>query len=264
MKRKIISDAITNISSEYIEKAADYSVSRKKRKPILIKCAAMAACLCLVVAGAITLFPEQQSNSPVSGVLAEVTEILNDNQFEAVITGEDGNFNKNDVVTVTYESNEKIVIAIGDTVAITYSKFEKTGRGYKISAGQIEIVSARGQQNGTTEVIEFHGTQFNKADLSKETLEWLEQYNSLSPEEQLSISFVPSELRSSKGGEANADDYVVFHGETFLKAELSIETLEWLEWYNSLTPEGQLAVNSIPSDLYTYDNTGTVEEIADE
>lgn len=33
MKKKIISDAVTNISSEYIEKAADYTVARKKANP---------------------------------------------------------------------------------------------------------------------------------------------------------------------------------------------------------------------------------------
>ena len=113
--------------------------------------------------------------------------------------------------------------------------------------------------NTNGEVIEFHGSQFSKADLSAETLEWLEWYNSLSPEEQLAVSSVPSELYASNGGEANADDYIVFHGKTFLKANLSNETLEWLEWYNSLSAEEQLCVSSIPSDLYTCDGSGTVE-----
>lgn len=48
-KKKIISDAITNISTEYIEKAAAYTVAKKSRKPVWLKWGAMAACLCLVI-----------------------------------------------------------------------------------------------------------------------------------------------------------------------------------------------------------------------
>ncbi len=49
MTKRTISDAITNISTEYIEKAADYTVTKKARKPVWVKWAAMAACLILVV-----------------------------------------------------------------------------------------------------------------------------------------------------------------------------------------------------------------------
>ena len=45
-----------------------------------------------------------------------------------------------------------------------------------------------------TETISFHDKTFNKADLSPETLNWLIQYNNLSEEEQLAISFIPSDL----------------------------------------------------------------------
>lgn len=55
MTRKTISDAVTNISTEYIEKAADYTVAKKAHKPVWVKWAAMAACLCLVVVGVLTI-----------------------------------------------------------------------------------------------------------------------------------------------------------------------------------------------------------------
>ena len=45
-----------------------------------------------------------------------------------------------------------------------------------------------------TEVIVFHDKVFNKSDLSEETIKWLENYNSLSEEEQLAISSIPAEL----------------------------------------------------------------------
>ena len=42
---------------------------------------------------------------------------------------------------------------------------------------------------------------------------------------------------------------VMFNEQTFDKADLSQETLEWLEWYNGLTEAEQLAVDYIPADL---------------
>lgn len=52
MTGKTISDAITDINPEYIEKAADYTAAKKARRPAWVKWAAMAACLCLVLAAA--------------------------------------------------------------------------------------------------------------------------------------------------------------------------------------------------------------------
>ena len=50
MIRKTISDAVSNISTRHIEEAADFSAT-KAHKPVWIKWATMAACLCLVVTG---------------------------------------------------------------------------------------------------------------------------------------------------------------------------------------------------------------------
>lgn len=63
MTRKTISDAVTNINAEYIEKAADYTVAKKTRKPVWVKWAAMAACLCLVIVGAYVI----QNPAPGAG-----------------------------------------------------------------------------------------------------------------------------------------------------------------------------------------------------
>ena len=57
-------------------------------------------------------------------------------------------------------------------------------------------------------------------------------------------------LRHSLGRPSRSD---------FVQSDLSEETLEWLEWYNSIPPEKQLAVNSIPAELYTDDGAGTVD-----
>lgn len=63
---------------------------------------------------------------------------------------------------------------------------------------------------------------------------------------------------------AGVGETVEFHGELFSIVELSEETLEWLEWYNSLTPEEQLAISYVPNELYSYDGSGVTETVADE
>ena len=57
----------------------------------------------------------------------------------------------------------------------------------------------------------------------------------------------------------HGNETVEFEGQLFNKSDLSEETLEWLEWYNSIPQEKQLAVNSIPAELYTDDGAGTVD-----
>lgn len=62
---------------------------------------------------------------------------------------------------------------------------------------------------------------------------------------------------------SSENEVVEFHGQSFNKSDLTEETLEWLEWYNSLSPEEQLAVSSIPADLYTDDGAGTLDSDAE-
>ena len=44
------------------------------------------------------------------------------------------------------------------------------------------------------DTVSFHDKTFNKADLSAETLEWLEKYNAMSEDEQLAICYIPADL----------------------------------------------------------------------
>lgn len=55
------------------------------------------------------------------------------------------------------------------------------------------------------ETITFHDKTFNKADLSQETIEWIEKYNALSESEQLAVSSIPSDL-CELYGYGNAED----------------------------------------------------------
>lgn len=43
---------------------------------------------------------------------------------------------------------------------------------------------------------------------------------------------------------------VWFNNKIINKSDLSADTLEWLEWYNTLSLEEKSAISSIPNDLY--------------
>ena len=62
----------------------------------------------------------------------------------------------------------------------------------------------------------------------------------------------------------DGNETVTFHDKTFNKADLSEETLEWLECSNSLSLEEHLAVSSTPAELYTHDRPGTLDSTAEE
>lgn len=61
MNKKIISEAIGNISNRHIEEAADFQV--RKKKPVRVKWGAVAACLCLMLLVVIPFF-NQTNVSP--------------------------------------------------------------------------------------------------------------------------------------------------------------------------------------------------------
>lgn len=47
----------------------------------------------------------------------------------------------------------------------------------------------------------------------------------------------------------DAENSITFNDRVFLKTELSSSTLEWLEFYNELSEEEQMATDSIPAEL---------------
>lgn len=71
MKRKIISDAVTNISDKHIVEAADYVAKTKKKNPkqIWLRWGALAACLCLVIG--IFIWQNQPQSHDKPGIVAD-------------------------------------------------------------------------------------------------------------------------------------------------------------------------------------------------
>lgn len=87
MTSKTISDAVTNISTRHIEEAADFRVEKKNRKFRWGKLTAVAACICLVLAGIFPLF-----NQPgVSPFVLTAYALESDNSLSAFIMREGEN-----------------------------------------------------------------------------------------------------------------------------------------------------------------------------
>ncbi|MBR4289137.1 MAG: hypothetical protein IKT52_00665 [Oscillospiraceae bacterium] len=61
------------------------------------------------------------------------------------------------------------------------------------------VLCLGGCSKAKEETVSFHNKTFHKSDLSEETLEWLEWYNQLNETQQLSISYIPSDLYKLSG-----------------------------------------------------------------
>jgi len=59
--------------------------------------------------------------------------------------------------------------------------------------------------------VEFHDQRFKISDLSKEALDWLEWYNSLSDDSKKMVNYVPSELLEKSSLPTKGDSAVLDH-----------------------------------------------------
>ncbi|MDE7186911.1 MAG: M56 family metallopeptidase, partial [Lachnospiraceae bacterium] len=63
------------------------------------------------------------------------------------------------------------------------------------------------------------------------------------------------------GNDVGDGSQIRYLDQWYSKGDLSDETIEWLEWYNSLPEEEQLAVNHVPHDLYELAGYGTGSDV---
>jgi len=66
-----------------------------------------------------------------------------------------------------------------------------------------------GCANNNNDTVQFHGKTISTSELSPETIEWLEMYNGLTEEEQLSISSIPNDLYKALGYSGTEDSEAV-------------------------------------------------------
>lgn len=143
MTNKTISDAITNISTEYIEKAADYSVAKKAHKPVWLKWAAMAACLCLVVGiflNSQNIADNSAGNDNIAMLFTEakvievyssrsvLVEIVEENIYNAkteqnlFLVGDIVQADFNEEIVLQFSAGDIIIIGRGNTAKVDYSQ----------------------------------------------------------------------------------------------------------------------------------------------
>lgn len=150
MKTPKLAIAMNYIDDNLISEAIDYTPTPSKMKTACFHHAIVAACLCLVVLGiariTVGFLSDQNTNTPVYGVLAEVIGIQDNGLYKVRITGEDQNFAKDDIIILHFDfvSNDSEIKSLktGDIIAITYSTYKSVGNIYEISHGQIEIVQS--------------------------------------------------------------------------------------------------------------------------
>lgn len=279
MNSKKFTEAMSEIDNKYVDEAIGYK--KKNQKPQWGKWAGIAACLLLIV-GLGTIIPSIfKQDTPEQLSTGAHLEFINvelieweSNGFKAIVvdTGNSSLFPIGAKLTVVFrEQNTEIVLDdgtsygygeiqiadigwdVGTVIDVGFGVYEEYAeeKEYenKVYAYHVELSSEN-------ETVSFHDKTFNKADLSEETLEWIERYNALSPEEQLAISSIPEDLYELCGyGNATEEvapteaDTVKYLDKTLNKSDLSAETLEWLEWFNGLSETEQLSVSFVPHDI---------------
>ena len=226
MTNEKLYEVLGDINEKHINEARAY---HKAKKPGWVKWEAMAACLCLIVVAIITvpsMLTPQESDGGAGGTIADAPPMVyvNDTLYKQSTKQTSYNELKDDFVYLG--------VIESDITNLQNNSNGNTSDGIPKENFQANhpIVGAKVYQYGNDIVVEIEGKY------------WL--YEPI---------------------EENAENEVVeFHGQLFNKSDLSEETLEWLEWYNSLSPEEQLAVSSIPADLYTDDSAGTLDSDAEE
>lgn len=196
MKNEKLLHAIGKIDDNLVSEATPEE--KKVKRFSWIKWGAVAACLVLALTVVIPMLTHNP-DEVVPGDLAPMVFVKDtlymqsatqtsfdelDDEFiylgeiasqvdQSQIPHEEFQANDNIIGSKVYQYGDDIVVLIKDK----YWLYEK-----RVSA----------QDNSAT--IEYDGNFYNKADLSAETIKWIVWYNSLSEEDKLAVSAIPSEL----------------------------------------------------------------------
>lgn len=252
MNARLFSEAMSEVNDKYYEEAENYHCKEHR----WVRWIAMAACLCLMVAAAIPIVDhfndvaadiepmaayslEEAPSVPDFGELFP-TQILEGYALDGSVSVYD------EAVLVARFINE----ALDDTMTIRIAS--KDWFADQTPNMDLGVVQYTEKANGKTgSVIFLDGG------------EYIIQYSFSSTDIADNDGFC--DMVNSAAYFSDADSNVVeFHGNLLNQGDLSKETIEWLEWYNSLSPEDQLAISSIPAELYTYVSSGTVDAVAGE
>lgn len=228
MNSKRFTEAMSEIDNKYVDENIGYK--KKTNKPLWIKWRAAAACLCLII-GLATIIP--------SVLREEVPEQLSTGAHLQFISTELVEWESNGFKGVVVDTGNSSLFPVGAKLTVIFR-----------------------EQN--TEIILDDGTSYGYGEIQIDDIGWpvgsiidigFGVYEEYAEEKQYENKVYAYHVELSSETET-----VSFHDKTFNKADLSEETLEWLEWYNALLPEEQLAISSIPKDLYELCDYGELKD----
>ena len=254
MNAKKFSDAMSELDNKYIDEALNYK--KKAKKPFWIKWGVIAACLCLIVPLTAFAIDAIQYNAAVDYLnsLGIPVEDLSDYSRKEI---------KEAAKTIDAGESSPLTEEILNLLPDNKEPIETPTQATSEQIRELTPTMTR------EEVLSFLG---DTQDIGSGIYVYVYEVDG---EYLLRIPFASDNAQLGVAGEdllksltpisedIDSNETVEFDGQLFNKADLSKETLEWLEWYNSLPPEEQLAVNSIPADLYTNDGVETIDSDAE-
>ena len=87
-------------------------------------------------------------------------------------------------------------------------------------------------------------------------------YYLVEADQNINVGYLEELLKDAPPAEPGDEgETIVFHDKVFIRSDLSKETIEWLENYNSLSEEEQLSISSIPAELYDLCGYPTAESM---
>lgn len=254
MNMKTFSDAMTELDTKYIEEALNYK--KKARKSSRMKWSAMVACLCILVIGASYLFARFYHEQGKNAHGADIEPVIEITLEEAVNNETFGKLFPTWIFEdYTLEGSAGI---FGDTVlrARFYSESHVDELLIQITSrewfyGQhpdleLNTIIYRETTRGTENEIYIDGGDYvvlySCIVSMKNNSDFLKMVNSAAYFQE---------------NDAN----LVWFGDKLLKSgNLSETTLQWLDWYNSLSEEEQLSVSAIPTDLLEESGISDAED----
>ena len=249
MNVKRFSDAMSELDMSYIDEALNYK--KKTKKPVWVKWGAMAACLCVLVVGVPYLFAQfdnEHGSDIEPGIEITLEEAVNNETFgrlfptwifeDYTLEGSVGIFG-NTVLSARFYSEsyvDELVIKITDREWF-YNQHPDL---------ELNTIIYRETTRGTENQIYIDGGNFvvlySCIVSLKNNSDFLKMVNSAAYFQEKGASLV------------------WFGDKLITSGHLSETSLEWLDWYNSLSEEEQLAISAIPADLLEASGISAAED----
>lgn len=203
-----------------------------------------------------------EDNEKIFSFKAEILEVLKSSILVKPLEGEN-ELNSSDKISIGLSKIEvPFNLVSGQIVEIVYDGIIAESYPAQIfGVSKISLIEETREEiqfpTSEIETISFNDKVYIKNDLSEETIDWLENYNSLSEEEQLAISYIPAELYELCGYPTAEYfevlevplEVITYNGKEYNKSELCNATIEWLE----LSEEERMLSSYFPPEFVEND-----------